>query len=203
MARCNGAGAGRDRHDRQLYQLAVGPTVAAGLGTQAIYYAANVAAATAGGNAVTVTFTAPPTLPDIRVAAYAGIDPVNPVDVTAEAQGTGATLDSGTGQTTFADDLLIGASLVAAPATTTPGAEYTARLLSSAGNLLEDRIVATVGQLPRHGSPVPLGRLDPADGGLPRSEPCAHPDQPGGSDSARSTKASGWRSRAAIRTTSR
>ena len=127
-----------------LYQLAVGPTVAAGVGTQAIYYAANVAAATAGGNAVTVTFTAPPTLPDIRVAAYAGIDPVNPVDVTAVAQGTGATLDSGTGQTTFADDLLIGASLVAAPATTAPGAGYTARLLSSAGNLLEDRIVATV-----------------------------------------------------------
>src|SRR6185503_9507993 len=91
------------------YQLAVGPTVNAGVGTQAIYHASNIAAVV--GNAVTVTFTAPPTLPDIRIVTYAGIDPGNPFDVASAAQGSGGTLDSGAVLTTFADDLLIGASL--------------------------------------------------------------------------------------------
>jgi PKD repeat protein len=127
-----------------MYQLAVGPTVDAAVGTQAIYYAANIAAAPAGGNAVTVTFTAPPTQPDIRVAAYAGIDPLHPIDVAAAAQGTGVTLDSGAMLTTFADDLLVGASFVAAPATTAPGPGYTSQVLSRSGNLLEDRIVSAI-----------------------------------------------------------
>jgi hypothetical protein len=40
------------------YSLAVGPTVQAGVATQAIYYAKNIAPAAANANAVTVTFTA-------------------------------------------------------------------------------------------------------------------------------------------------
>src|SRR5262245_60149349 len=39
------------------YQRAIGPTVRAGSATQSIYYAANIAAAPANGNAVTVTFS--------------------------------------------------------------------------------------------------------------------------------------------------
>src|SRR6202030_1852969 len=40
-----------------VYTLAVGPTSQTDVGTQAIYYAANIAAAPANGNVVTVTFT--------------------------------------------------------------------------------------------------------------------------------------------------
>jgi hypothetical protein len=128
-----------------VYQLAVGPTVNPAVGTQAVYYAAGIAAGPPGGTVVTVTFSAPPTGPDVRAAQYDGIDPVQPVDVTAAAHGAGTTSDSGPVPTTFGNDLLIGASLVAA-ATTTAGTGYTARLVSNpGGNLLEDRVVTTVG----------------------------------------------------------
>ena len=130
-----------------LYQLAVGPTVGPAVGTQAVYYAAGIGAGTGtpGGNVVTVTFTATPTLPDVRVAEYAGIDPLQPVDATAAAQGAGLTSDSGAVTTTFATDLLVGANLLAGAATTAPGPGYTTRLLSAPGNLLEEQGVTTAG----------------------------------------------------------
>ena len=56
-----------------IYTRAVGPTVDAGVATQSIYYAANIGAAAAGANIVTVTFTAAATYPDVRVAEYAGL----------------------------------------------------------------------------------------------------------------------------------
>jgi len=52
------------------YSLAVGPTVQAGVATQAIYYAKNIAPAAANANAVTVTFTAAANYPDVRIAEY-------------------------------------------------------------------------------------------------------------------------------------
>ena len=60
-----------------VYAVAVGPTVKAGSLTQAIYYAADIRPAPAGANAVTVTFDGAPAFPDIRIAEYSGIDPVN------------------------------------------------------------------------------------------------------------------------------
>ena len=54
------------------YTLAVGPTVAPGLGTQAIYYAKNVQAAAANANVVTVTFSQAAQYADIRIASTAG-----------------------------------------------------------------------------------------------------------------------------------
>jgi hypothetical protein len=65
--------------------LAVGPTVSAGVASQAMYYAANVAAATAGANAVTVTFTSAATAPSVGIAEYAGANTATPLDVTVAA----------------------------------------------------------------------------------------------------------------------
>ena len=77
------------------YALAVGPTVQSGTASQAIYYAKNIVAATAGGNTVTVVFNTGANSPDIRIAEYSGVDPANPVDVVASAQGTGTVSNSG------------------------------------------------------------------------------------------------------------
>src|SRR5436190_6827229 len=73
------------------YTLAVGPTVRSGFGTLAIYSARNIQAAAPGGNVVSVSFDAPAQLPDIRIAEYSGLDPTNPVDVTAANQGNKST----------------------------------------------------------------------------------------------------------------
>jgi hypothetical protein len=69
----------RDSNEN-VYQLATGPTVVTGTLSQAIYYATVGAS---GGNAVTVTFDALATYPDIRILEYSGIDPVSPVDAVA------------------------------------------------------------------------------------------------------------------------
>src|SRR5260370_38904692 len=72
------------------YQLAVGPTAAAGSLTQSIYCAKNIAAAAAGANTVTVSFTVAAAYPDIRILEYGGMDPLSPVDVTPPPPGSTA-----------------------------------------------------------------------------------------------------------------
>src|SRR5215831_16432891 len=127
------------------YQLAVGPTVRAGSATQSIYYAANIAAAAANANTVTVTFNAGASLPDIRIAEYQGVAVANPIDVTAAATGTGSLSDSGSVPTTNANDLLVGANIVQKH-TTAAGTSYTARVITSPdGDILEDRVVTAIG----------------------------------------------------------
>ena len=112
------------------YTLAVGPTVQSGTASQSIYYAKNIAAAAAGVNVVTVTFSSAAAYPDIRILEYSGADPTNPVDVTAASSGSSATSSSGAVTTTNATDLLFGANLVQ---TTTAGAGtgFTSRLLTT------------------------------------------------------------------------
>src|SRR5205085_284982 len=95
------------------YALAIGPTVASGFAAQSIYYAKNIQAAAAGANVVTVTFDQPASYPDVRIAEYSGIDPVNPLDTAVGASGTTTTSSSGAVTTTNASDLLIGANYVA------------------------------------------------------------------------------------------
>ena len=73
------------------YTLAVGPTALSGVASQSIYYAKNIAAAAAGANTVTVTFSTGAKYPDIRILEYSGADKVNPVDVTAASSGNSGT----------------------------------------------------------------------------------------------------------------
>jgi hypothetical protein len=52
--------------NRNVYQLAVGPTRGNGV-SQAIFYAKNIVAASAGSNAVKITFNAAASFPNIRI----------------------------------------------------------------------------------------------------------------------------------------
>ena len=56
------------------------------LETQCIYYAADIAAAGARANTVTVTFNTE-AYPDLRILEYAGAAPTNPVEIVAGATG--------------------------------------------------------------------------------------------------------------------
>ena len=127
------------------YTLAVGPTVQSGFATQSIYYAKSIAAAAAGANSVTVTFSTAAAYPDIRILEYSGADPNNPVDVTAASSGNSATSSSGSATTTNATDLIFAANLVQST-TTGPGANFTTRLLTQPdGDIAEDRMVTAAG----------------------------------------------------------
>ena len=132
------------------YTLAVGPTVqpgpAGGGGlSQAIYYAKNIASATANGNTVTVRFSAAAAFPDVRILEYSGLNPTSPLDVTAAAVGNSATSSSGTATTTSASELLVGANMVCT-ATTGPGAGFTSRMITRPdGDIAEDQIVTATG----------------------------------------------------------
>jgi IPT/TIG domain/FG-GAP-like repeat len=128
-----------------VYTRAVGPTVLSGSLSQSIYYAKNIAAAAAAGNTVTVTFSGAATYPDIRVAEYRGLDPVNPYDGGVGASGSALTSDSGSLTTTSASGLLVGANTVTAHVTA-PGSGYTSRVITSPdGDILEDRVVTLAG----------------------------------------------------------
>jgi len=95
-----------------IYQLAVGPTQVSGTLSQSIFYAKNIVAASAGANAVTVTFSAGAGYPDVRILEYSGIDTLNPVDVSVGATGNNSVTSSGALTTTNATDLLVGANCV-------------------------------------------------------------------------------------------
>ena len=92
------------------YQLAASTTRGTGL-SQAVYYAKNIKAATAGSNVVTVQFSDAVPYPDVRVAEYSGVDPVNPLDTSASAVGSGATTNSGNLTTSAASELIFGAGM--------------------------------------------------------------------------------------------
>ncbi|TAL41702.1 MAG: hypothetical protein EPN91_10020, partial [Salinibacterium sp.] len=127
------------------YTRAVGPTTYSGQLSQSIYYAKNIATAAANTNTVTVQFSVPAIYPDIRILEYSGLDPSNPVDVTAGASGSSATSNSGAVTTTNANDLLVGANMVAT-LTSGAGTGFTSRIITSPnGDIAEDRIVTATG----------------------------------------------------------
>ena len=127
------------------YAVAASPIVQAGIASQAIYYAKNIAAAGAGANTVTVTFTTAARHPDIRIAEYSGLDPLNPLDTAVGAQGsTTATSDSGFVVTGNPNDLLVGANTVQA-STIAAGTGYTSRGITADGDILEDQVVSATG----------------------------------------------------------
>jgi hypothetical protein len=140
------------------YQLAVGPTAFPGALTQSIYYARNIAAAAAGANTVTVSFSVAAIYPDIRVFEYAGLDAVSPVDVTAAATGSNTTSSTPAVVTTHASDLLFAANTVA---TWTAGAGTGWRncvITSPDADIAEDRVVSMVGA---YLATAPLGNAGP------------------------------------------
>jgi hypothetical protein len=128
-----------------VYVRVVGPTVLpAGL-SQSIYYAKNIAGATAGANAVTVKFSTSATYPDIRILEYSGLDVNNPLDSFSAATGTALAMDSGALVTTNANDLLVGANIVLT-STASAGSGFSNRVITSPdGDIAEDRLLTTIG----------------------------------------------------------
>jgi glucose/arabinose dehydrogenase len=106
-----------------------------------VFYAKNVAG---GSNTVTATFaTAVSSFGIIYIHEYAGIDKVNPLDVSKVAVGTASAMSSGSVTTTNANDLLLGAG--ASKVSVTQGSPgYTVRS-GAFGNLTEDRNVTSTG----------------------------------------------------------
>ena len=94
------------------YKLAVGPTAASGVLSQAIYYLVIYFLAPAGANTVKVTFSSAAAYPDIRILEYSGADPNTPVDVTSASTGNSATSTSAPATTTRANELLFAANMV-------------------------------------------------------------------------------------------
>jgi hypothetical protein len=88
-----------------VYTREVGPTQGTGL-TQSIYCAKNIKGAAANANTVTVQFSVAANTVDIRILEYSGVDPVNPVDVTAALTGNSATSSTAAVGTSNANDLI-------------------------------------------------------------------------------------------------
>jgi hypothetical protein len=128
------------------YTQAVGPTVSASGGlSQSIYYAKNIAAATAGANTVTVTFNGPAVDADIRILEYKGADLTAPVDVTSTGRGGSTSSATAAVTTTNANDLIFGANIVTTT-TTGPGTGFTKRIITSPdADIAEDRSVTVTG----------------------------------------------------------
>ncbi|MGH3430583.1 MAG: fibronectin type III domain-containing protein, partial [Mycobacteriales bacterium] len=82
---------------------------------------------------------------DMRIAEYAGVDPVNALDVAVASGGTGSTSTTGAVTTTNANDLLVAGNFVSS-STGAPGSGFTSRLITNPdGDILEDRIVTATG----------------------------------------------------------
>ncbi|HEV8167175.1 MAG TPA: fibronectin type III domain-containing protein, partial [Actinomycetota bacterium] len=127
------------------YTLAVGPTRITGTLSQSIYYAKNIAAAAAGANAVTITFSPAAQFPDVRILEYSGIDPLFPLDVTAAGTGNSQSTSTPAVTTTAAVELLVAGNMVAT-LTSGAGPGFTSRVITSPdGDIAEDRVVSAVG----------------------------------------------------------
>jgi chitodextrinase len=128
-----------------VYALAVAPKANPGFVTQSIYFAKNIAGASANTNTVTVRFNVAAQYPDIRILEYSGLDQVNPIDVTAAAIGNSTAANSGVATTTNANDLIFGANTVST-GNASVGAGFTSRVITSPDdNLAEDMVVSAVG----------------------------------------------------------
>ena len=90
--------------------------------TLAIYYAENIAG---GANTVTVSESIANNTLRFAILEYSGVATSNSLDMTAAAQGSGTTLNSGSATTTANGDLILGEVATADGVTYTAGTGYT------------------------------------------------------------------------------
>ncbi len=126
--------------NRNTYTRAVGPTSNTAL-QQSIYYAKNIVG---GSNTVTVKFSQAAAYPDVRILEYSGLDPTNPLDVTAAQASSGTTASSGFATTNSTDELIFGAGTTASHFTGA-GSGFTSRIINIFGNIAEDEVVSSSG----------------------------------------------------------
>ncbi len=128
-----------------VYTKAVGPTQITSELTQVVYYAKSIVASAAFANAVTVTFAANASVPDVRVLEYSGASTSNPVDVVAAGTGYSKASATSSVTTTNASDLIFGANTTRTT-TTGPGSGFTRRMITlPQGDIIEDRTVTATG----------------------------------------------------------
>ncbi|MGH7298167.1 MAG: hypothetical protein ACRELB_24720, partial [Polyangiaceae bacterium] len=127
------------------YALAIGSTRFGADLSQSIYYAKNVAAAAAGANSVKVTFVQAANVPDLRILEYSGLDPAAPLDATASGTGSSAGPATTSSVTTKAARELLFAAGMTSDLYSGAGAGFSDRLVTSDGNLVEDRTVSATG----------------------------------------------------------
>ena len=134
-----------------VYQQALATFRGNGL-SQAIWYAANVAAAPAG-NQVAVTFDQAAVFVDLRITEYAGLRAAGAFDVGASASGNGSTASTPSITTTSSSDLLFAAGMTGA-VFTAAGTGFTSRVITAPdGDIVEDGIASSPGS---HSATAPL-----------------------------------------------
>jgi hypothetical protein len=136
------------------YKVAV-PTARGTSLSQAIYYAANIAGATAGTNTVTVTFDTAVTYADIRIIEYSGLDEANPFDVGTSSSGESSGWAGGNSvMTSSANELVIGAGMTLG-AFTGAGPGFNTEIITSPDtDIVEDQKTTAIGL------PVALAPVD-------------------------------------------
>ena len=126
-----------------VYQPAAPLTRGSGI-SQAIYYARNIKPAAAGANVVTVQFSDATPYVDVRVAEYSGLDPANPLDISASAAGSGVTANSGNLTTSAANELIFAAGITTD--VFVGAANFTSRIITPVdGDIAGDQFMATPG----------------------------------------------------------
>ncbi len=93
---------------------------------------------------MTVKFNQAAAYPDVRILEYSGLDPTNPLDVTAGAAGNGTSASSGSATTTSANELIFGAGN-SARHFTAGGSGFASRMINIFGNIAEDKTVTSSG----------------------------------------------------------
>jgi hypothetical protein len=127
-----------------LYTKAVATFRGDGL-SQAIYAAADIAAASAGTNEVTVSFDRRATFVDLRITEYAGLRHLAPFDVGASASGSGTEAATPPVTVGTPSELLFAAGMTSGTFTAA-GTGYTARVITSPdGDLVEDAVAYQTG----------------------------------------------------------
>ncbi|HTB79030.1 MAG TPA: hypothetical protein VK762_37560 [Polyangiaceae bacterium] len=135
------------------YAVAAPVVRLSGTASCTMYYAANIKAAAAGANVVTVTFSNSVLDPDVRISEYGGLS-TSPLDVSAGATGNGNTASSGTATTTAAGDLIVGADYLQS-VTNGPGPGFTGRVITQPdSDILEDEVAGAPGA---YSASVPTG----------------------------------------------
>ena len=127
-----------------VYQIAA-PVTRSSVMSQAIYYAKDINTATAGTNVVTVQFSGSVPYADVRAAEYGGIDPVDPLDTSASASGSGATASSGNLTTVDPSEVIFGAGMTTGLFSGGSNG-FTARIITPTdGDIAGDEFVTTLG----------------------------------------------------------
>jgi Domain of unknown function (DUF1929)/IPT/TIG domain/Kelch motif len=111
--------------------------------TQAIYFAKNIVSAST--NTVTVQFNQGASYPDVRIFEYAGLDTVNPLDVTNGSSGQSLTASSGSVTTTVATELVFGSDTVLSK-TLSPGSGFVPIVFTSFFDLAEHEMTSKIGK---------------------------------------------------------